>query len=85
MAQELLVEADSYPIPCKGFGEKGEFAANPNRQEKACGGKTCGEKRPAVLKLRVLYWQSELVFPSQEEVLLHANTNVLFHSSYVLA
>ncbi|KAL3242034.1 hypothetical protein MRX96_021567 [Rhipicephalus microplus] len=47
MAQELLAEADSL-IPCKGFGEKGEFAANPKRQEKTCGGKTFSMSCPGV-------------------------------------
>ncbi|KAL3236785.1 hypothetical protein MRX96_022194 [Rhipicephalus microplus] len=47
MAQELLAEADSL-IPCKGFGEKGVFAANPKRQEKTCGGKTFSMSCPGV-------------------------------------
>ncbi|KAL3254789.1 hypothetical protein MRX96_017531 [Rhipicephalus microplus] len=47
MAQELLAEADSLK-PCKGFGEKGEFAANPKRQEKTCGGKTFSMSCPGV-------------------------------------
>ncbi|XP_075721827.1 uncharacterized protein LOC142765140 [Rhipicephalus microplus] len=47
MAQELLAEADSL-IRCKGFGEKGEFAANPKRQEKTCGGKTFSMSCPGV-------------------------------------
>lgn len=47
MAQELLAEANSL-IPCKGFGEKGEFAANPKRQEKTCGGKTFSMSCPGV-------------------------------------
>ncbi|KAH8024529.1 hypothetical protein HPB51_025218 [Rhipicephalus microplus] len=47
MAQELLAEANSL-IPCKGFGEKGEFAANPKRQENTCGGKTFSMSCPGV-------------------------------------
>ncbi|KAH9371798.1 hypothetical protein HPB48_000082 [Haemaphysalis longicornis] len=47
MAQELLAEVDSL-IPCKGFGKKGEFAANLKRQEKTCGGRTFSTSCPGV-------------------------------------
>ncbi|KAL3183411.1 hypothetical protein MRX96_000369 [Rhipicephalus microplus] len=38
MAEDLLRHADKI-IPCKGFGEEGEFSPNPKRKEKTHGGK----------------------------------------------
>ncbi|KAH6935185.1 hypothetical protein HPB50_004373 [Hyalomma asiaticum] len=38
MAEDLLRHIDEL-IPCKGFGEEGEFSPNPKRREKTHGGK----------------------------------------------
>ncbi|KAH6921090.1 hypothetical protein HPB50_027918 [Hyalomma asiaticum] len=38
MAEDLLRHVDEL-IPCKGFGEEGEFSPNPKRREKTHGGK----------------------------------------------
>ncbi|KAH6948906.1 hypothetical protein HPB50_026883 [Hyalomma asiaticum] len=37
MAEDLLRHVDEL-IPCKGFGEEGEFSPNPKRREKTHGG-----------------------------------------------
>ncbi|KAL3246480.1 hypothetical protein MRX96_057635 [Rhipicephalus microplus] len=38
VAEDLLRHVDKI-IPCKGFGEEGEFSPNPKRKEKTHGGK----------------------------------------------